>query len=118
MKGKVVLGLTEEVTLIGSDKRERVVARIDTGATASSIDFNLAAKLHLGPITRSKVVKSASGIKKRPIIRAKVQMDGEVIEEEFSLADRSHMTYPLLIGQNILRKGPFLIDPHKMVKKK
>jgi len=35
------------------------------------------------------------------------------IEDEFTLADRSHMTFPMLIGQNILTKGKFLIDPLK-----
>jgi len=111
---RVILGLAEEITIIGAEgKEDRVIARIDTGATSSSIDLNLAAKLGLGPITRSKIVKSASGIKKRPIVRAKVKMNGSVIEEEFSLADRSHMTYSALIGQNILKEGNFLIDPNK-----
>ena len=114
---KVILGLTEEVTLIGTKgQKVKILARIDTGATSSSIDIQLAADLELGPITRSKVVKSASGIKKRPIIKASVKMDGSVIEAEFSLVDRAHMTYPMLIGQNILRKGNFLIDPHKEVR--
>jgi len=40
-------------------------------------------------------------------------MEGLVLNAEFSLADRGHMTYPLLVGQNILRKGNFLIDPNR-----
>ena len=111
---KIILGLTEKLTVISpTNKEEQVIARIDTGATASSIDIKLADKLKLGPITRSKIVKSASGIEKRPIIVAKVKINGDIIEEEFTLADRSYMTYPLLIGQNILKKGNFLIDPKK-----
>ena len=42
-----------------------------------------------------------------------IKMNGLVIEAEFTLADRAHMNYPLLIGQNILKKGNFLIDPNK-----
>lgn len=112
---KTILGLTEEVIILGPHKKQKVIARIDTGATGSSIDTTLAASLHLGPITKSKIVKSASGVKKRPLIRVKIKMDGQTIEEEFSLADRAHMTYQVLIGQNILKKGNFLIDPHKEV---
>ncbi|MBI2146053.1 ATP-dependent zinc protease [Candidatus Woesearchaeota archaeon] len=111
---KTILGLTEKITLIGaSGERIKVLARIDTGATSSSIDTHLAAELELGPVTRSKIIRSASGVKKRPIIKARVKMDGEVIDAEFSLVDRGHMTYPMLIGQNILKQGNFLIDPNK-----
>jgi len=116
-KGKIILGLIEEIVVIGK-KEEKVIARIDTGATASSIDIYLASKLQLGPITNTKVVKSASGVKKRPILKAKIKLDGEIIEAEFTLADRSHMTYPVLIGQNILKNGNFLIDPRKGAVKK
>ncbi len=114
MSKKIILGLAEEVTLLGiHDQKIKVLARIDTGATSSSIDTSLAADLNLGPITKSKIIKSASGVKKRPIIKVRVKMDGLIIEAEFSLVDRSHMTYPILIGQNILKKGNFLIDPSK-----
>ncbi|MBN2141880.1 ATP-dependent zinc protease, partial [Candidatus Woesearchaeota archaeon] len=41
---------------------------------------------------------------------AKIVLGGKEIESKFTLADRSHMKYPVLIGQNILRKN-FLIDP-------
>ena len=114
MADRPTLGLTEPVIVFGNNEhKEEVLARIDSGATASSIDLNVAAKLELGPITRSKVVKSASGIGKRPIVMAKIIIQGVEMEEEFTLADRSHMTYPLLIGQNVLRKGEFMIDPLK-----
>ncbi len=117
MDERVILGVTEKITIIGNNnKEEEVIARIDTGATSSSIDINLALKLNLGPVTRLKVVKSASAVGKRQLIRAKIRIHGEMIEEEFTLADRAHMTYPMLIGQNILKKGNFLIDPHKKVK--
>jgi hypothetical protein len=112
MGEQLVLGLTEEVTIIGSAE-EIVQARIDTGATSSSIDMTLAEKLELGPVIREKVVKSASGIEKRDLIMVKVKVAGRILEEEFSVADRHHMTYPVLIGQNVLIAGNFLIDPKK-----
>ena len=112
MGEKVILGLTEQIKLLGSKEIE-LIARIDTGATASSVDSTLAEELSLGPVIRTKIVKSASGIEKRPIVKAKIILKDIEIEEEFTLADRRHMTYPLLIGQNILKKGNFLIDPNK-----
>ncbi|MFH1276313.1 MAG: RimK/LysX family protein [Candidatus Woesearchaeota archaeon] len=114
MGKRVVLGLTEKVTIIGHNGKEvKVTARIDTGATASSIDSKLAGKLELGPILKSKVVKSAYGSRTRPIVKAKVKLNSDIIEAEFSLVDRSHLTYSVLLGQNILRQGDFLIDPNK-----
>ena len=114
MRKRVILGLTEEVLIIGENGKEhQVTARIDTGATSSSIDSAVGKKLQLGPITTTRIVKSASGVKKRPMIRAKLKLNGDLLEADFTLADRSHMTYPVLIGQNILKKGHFLIDPNK-----
>lgn len=110
---KTILGLTEEVTILGKNGRKKAIARIDTGATSSSLDFSLAAKLQLGPVTKSKTIKSALGILERPVITAKVKIGPSVLEGEFSLADRSKMMYSILIGQNILKKGKFLIDPTK-----
>lgn len=110
---KVILGLTEKVTVISANRNKTVMARIDTGATSSSIDNSLAKELELTPTERFRIVKSASGMKKRQVIKLKIKLDGSIIEEEFTLADRRHLTYPLLIGQNILKKGNFLINPNQ-----
>lgn len=112
MNKKIILGLIEKITVLG-EQEETVIARIDTGATSSSIDYSLAAKLKLGPITKSKTIKSASGTLKRPIIHVTVNLHGQVLDAEFSLADRSHLKYAVLIGQNILKTGNFLIDPNR-----
>ena len=117
MGERYILGLIEEVILIGNNKEEQLVARIDSGAITSSIDLNLAKKLDLGPTIRSRIVKSASGVGERPIVEAKIKINNNLIKNEFTLADRSHMTYPILIGQNILKQGRFLIDPLKEVQK-
>jgi hypothetical protein len=115
-ENRTILGLTENITIIGP-KEENLMARIDSGATASSIDTKLSEKLGLEPITKTKIVKSASGVKRRPIVIIKVKIGDQEIEGEFTLADRSHMTYQVLIGQNILKEGNFLIDPNKEVNK-
>ncbi len=114
MEQRPILGLLESVTIINNrGVQEKVVARIDTGATSSSIDEHLAEKLDLGPMVRLKLVRSASGSKRRPLIHVRIKIEGKIMEEEFTVADRSHMTYKLLIGQNILKKEKFLIDPLK-----
>ena len=112
LNGKVVIGLAEKVSIKYDRGSKIVVAKIDTGATKSSIDTNLAAELRLGPVIKSKLVKSAHGSKLRPIIEAQIELAGKKIKSEFTLADRAHMKYRILIGQNILKDG-FLIDPTK-----
>jgi hypothetical protein len=111
MEGRPILGLVGAVFLKTEDEDTKLAARIDSGATASSIDASLVKKHNLGPVIRSKIVKSAAGVKERPIIKATVKIEGQIIESEFTVADRSHMTYPILIGQDVLKKGKFLIDP-------
>src|SRR3989344_2815443 len=112
MNGKIVLGLTEQVKIfdIRGSKTKECLARIDTGATKSSIDASLASDLGLATIY-SKFFKSAHGRKMRPIVVAEIEIAGKKMKEEFSVADRSHMKYPVLIGQNILKD--FIIDPSK-----
>ena len=112
LAGRVVIGLAEKVSIEHSGGRKMVIAKIDTGATKSSIDTNLAAELRLGPVIKSKLVKSAHGSKLRPIIEATIELAGRRIKSEFTLADRAHMKYRILIGQNILKDG-YLIDPTK-----
>jgi len=112
LDGKLVIGLAEKVSVHNSIGKKSVIAKIDTGATKSSIDTSLAAELKLGPVIKSKLVKSAHGSKLRPIIEATIELAGKKIKSEFTLADRAHMKYRVLIGQNILKDG-FLIDPTK-----
>ena len=110
-KGKIIIGLSQKITIFGK-KSKTLVAKVDTGATKSSIDSKLASKLQLGPVIRTKLVKSAQGREIRPVILAEIKMCGKKMESEFTLADRTHLKYAVLIGQNILKKG-FIIDPSK-----
>jgi hypothetical protein len=109
---RMIIGMIEEVHVNGFVDEKNILARIDTGATKSSIDYKLAGKLKLGPILESRLIKSAHGNKLRPVVEATITIRGKRITSKFTLADRDHMKYKILIGQNILRKG-FLIDPNK-----
>ena len=50
VNGKIIVGLTEKIKLLSENgKQQDVIAKVDTGATKSSIDTGLATKLKLGP---------------------------------------------------------------------
>lgn len=108
--GKTVIGLVEPVAICTKDgMKKTVMAKIDTGASKSSIDVNLASQLSIGPIIKSKLIKSAHGNSVRPVVEALIEIADKRMREEFTLADRWHMKYRVLIGQNVLRHG-YLID--------
>ena len=111
MEEKIILGLIEKITLFGSEGRKKeILAKIDTGADNSSIDNQLAAELALGPIVKTKSIVSSHGRSLRPVVGATLDLAGKKVTENFTLYNRSHMKYQILIGNNILKKG-FLIDP-------
>jgi hypothetical protein len=102
---KKVINSVEPVKISGKE----CVARIDTGATRSSICKTLVGKLKLGPPIDSVEVKSSNGISMRDIIMVEVELAGVKTKTKFNVSDRSHMRYPILIGRNLLKKG-FLVD--------
>ncbi len=108
-----IIGLTEKVLVYGQNKKKNVVARIDTGATKSSIDVKLAAELQLGPIYRTKLVKSTHGNTLRPVVEMNIRLSGVELRSDFTIADRTDMKYQILVGQNILKEGNFLVNPKK-----
>lgn len=106
------IGLIEPVEIFGQSKTKIVMAKIDTGADRSSVSVKLAADLGLGPITKTRTIKTSTGREIRAIIKAKIKIGNKIFRVFFSITDRAHMKYPVLIGKNILKKG-FLIDPLK-----
>jgi len=116
-KDRAVIGFIENVTCHSDNKSSmHVQARIDSGATKSSIDINLAKKLGLGPVIGEKAIRNAHGRAVRQLIKVSIDIAGKTITEKFTLADRSGLRFPVLIGRNILKKG-FLIDPEKKAPK-
>ncbi|HIH37626.1 TPA: hypothetical protein HA245_01690 [Candidatus Woesearchaeota archaeon] len=110
--GKVILGLTEDVTLFGRNGQKHAAAKVDTGASSSSLDKFLAQELGLGPVIGNKYIKQASGATMRPYVEAEIELHGKRMKAVFTLADRSKLKYDILIGVNILSQG-FLVDPSK-----
>lgn len=110
-ENKVILGLIEEITLYDAQgKSKKLLAKIDTGADSSSIDISLAGELMLGPITKTKSVVSSHGRSLRPVVPISLILGDQNVSGDFTLYNRTHMTFKVLIGRNILEKG-FLIDP-------
>lgn len=63
------------------------------------------------PLHDKREVKSSNGeIELRYFIQTKIEFYSRLYTVEFSLADRSAMKYPLLLGRKFLRKGPFIVD--------
>ncbi|XKE46341.1 RimK/LysX family protein [Halomonas organivorans] len=54
------------------------------------------------PLQRDMTVRGAGGRDERPVVLLEVCVDGVRYEEEFSLRDRSAMTYPMLLGRRTI----------------
>jgi hypothetical protein len=108
---KVVVGLTEKVTVF-SKSEATVTAKIDTGAESNSIDQSLAQRIGVIASDEKAFVKSALGKHLRSVAEIEIGIAGKRLKGRFTIADRSNLKYPILIGKNILRQG-FLIDPEK-----
>lgn len=128
-KKVIKIGRVEQVRLKGYSDTA-LPARIDTGATISSIwasdisevggklTFKLLgekSRLFSGKVITAtkygqRVIASSTGhIQTRYVVKMPVQIKGRTVSARFTLADRSTQTYPVLIGRNVLRNN-FLVD--------
>jgi hypothetical protein len=98
----------------GADKqRKKVFAKVDTGAWRTSISESLAKELGLleaGNVLWTKKVKSSLGMEERPVISLTFWLAGRKVTTPASVAKRSTLKYPVIIGRKNL-KG-MLVDPH------
>ena len=102
----ITLGLIEKVKINGKE----VLAKIDTGADKNSLDITLANKLNIKNFIKTIKVRSPHGRSTRQVVEADLEIKGKKIKTQFNLIDRSQMNYPVLIGNNVLKKG-FIIKP-------
>src|SRR3989344_3892643 len=113
-EGIKILKTVEKVKIYTPKKKARKVeARIDTGALRSSIDRNLAEEL--GLLDESNILwkkryayRSAHGKQARPVIGLNIRLAGRKIKTSASVANRSRLSTPILIGRRDLQG--FLID--------
>lgn len=122
-KEKISIGILEDVVLLPWGVK--VPARIDTGAAVTSLDardlvvkddiaeFRLpekygGTKISL-PIVRWRDVRSAGGQQRRPVVEMRICVGPKVIRTKVNLIDRSRMSYPMIIGRNVLKRG-YVVD--------
>jgi hypothetical protein len=110
---KKTVGLVENVEVIG-EKSIKAYALFDTGATRTSIDTKLAGEAKLGPIMSIIRIKQASTKSevRRPVVRAMIKIKGETFEVKVNIQDREHMSFPIIIGRDVLAEN-FLVDAEK-----
>lgn len=114
-EGLKILQPIEKVKIYApGKKRVTVSARIDTGALRSSIDRKIAREL--GMLDKKNILwrrgyayRSAHGKQSRPIIGLTMRLAGRKIVTSASVADRTKLSTPLLIGRNDL--AGFLVKP-------
>ena len=106
------IGLVELVRVYGEKGSVVKKALFDTGATSTSIDLKLAAKIGIGPIVGAKRVVSASNPvgKLRPVAEAKIKVKGQKIKVKANIEDRSGLKYKVLVGRDVIHNN-FMIDP-------
>lgn len=79
----------------------RAKAKIDTGAKRCSIDAGLANALEL-PVVGEVSVRNAMGTQTRNVVQASVRVGRNTYEVEMTVADRSAMKCPMLLGKAFL----------------
>lgn len=113
-KQKKIIGLVEVVRVFGTRGSTAKKALFDTGATSTSIDVRLAAKVGIGPIVGIKRVVSASHPtgKVRPVAEAVIRIRGRRIKIKANIEDRSGLRYKVLVGRDVIHNN-FMIDPSR-----
>lgn len=101
---RTTIGYTERVTVSAGQRAVDVVAKSDTGAGRTSIDFDVAAEIGAGPIVGTVHVKSGSraGRQKRPLVEIDLKIGNRWQTVTASIENRNHMTYPVLLGRDVL----------------
>lgn len=102
--GSPTVGEQELVRITGPNGRTiEAVARIDTGASASSFDTDIAEDLGYDLDEAETItVASSLGREERPVVDAALQIAGEAKTVRFSVNDRSQRSNPVLLGRSEL----------------
>jgi hypothetical protein len=120
---KMTIGEVEDVILMPWGVR--LPARIDTGAATSSLDAreltvknNMAEfrlpKMYGGvqlrlPVIEWQKIRSADFRERRPVVEITFCIGPKLIRAQVTLNNRSTVTFPLIIGRNVL-KDKFVVD--------
>ncbi|HVZ67606.1 MAG TPA: sugar-transfer associated ATP-grasp domain-containing protein [Patescibacteria group bacterium] len=107
---KRMISVVEDVTITNGDLSKTYKAKIDTGAYRSSIDTSIVNDLNLRVVPEEKIyIKSASGTGVRPAVKIDLILADKNIHTIASVANRSHLQFPLIIGRRDL--NGFYVNP-------
>lgn len=106
-----VLSPVETVTFTSRKAKVSLEAKVDTGAKRTSIDEGLARALGCRPLNKTVKVRCASrdDPQTRRLVRLPLEVGGEEFRVEASLADRTHLSYPVILGRDVLAQGDFQV---------
>lgn len=129
---RAVIGDFVELRFTDLASSQFVRGKVDTGATICSLHCEgheideksnqitfkcsvLSPNSITMPLSDRQAVKNADGTEYRPVVELSVKVDDTIIEKvKFNLNDRSAMDCPVLVGQNLIKAGKFLIDPSRV----
>ncbi|SDS07999.1 Uncharacterized conserved protein [Halopseudomonas litoralis] len=124
--GKVVVGWVEKGLILPEETAVKI--KVDSGALTSSMhavnlerftrkgkkwvrydvpvvdaDTGNRVTLHFErPVFRQMTVRGAGGEDYRPVVKMRMCVGNRIYDEQFSLRDRSDMTYPVLLGRRTI----------------
>ncbi len=112
-EGIKTVNVWEKIKIVDSEgNKHEVVAKIDTGAWRTSLDRELAKKLGLtrsSNVLWSKQVRGVLGKETRKVIALKYYLAGRRIKTIASLAVRTNLRAPIIIGRRDL--AGFVVNP-------
>jgi hypothetical protein len=129
VKEKVTIGRAEKISFPEMNMKN-IPARIDTGATITSVwassiteseeglsfnffdkesEFFTGERVVIADYGRRVVSSSMGHAEVRYTVKLLISLKGRRIRARVTLADRSTQTYPILIGRNILR-NKYIVD--------
>lgn len=125
-EGKDIIGDKIKIDFVGFGTS--LIGKVDTGAQMSclhaenveikndTVTFTSSAispdKTFTAGLVDVQAVRTADKTENRPVIELNIRINDKAMSKmRFNLNDRSSMPEKVLIGQNILEKGGFLINP-------
>lgn len=120
-----IIGTVTHITIKNFNDDEPIDARVDTGATHSSINgqnvevsdnivkFTFGKYRYKFYLARMSNIKTSdNGTEERPVIKVDIIINGnEVKNVEFNINEREHMKYDVILGRSTLEAAGVLVNP-------
>ncbi len=110
-----VLSLIEPITITAAGLKREYQAKLDTGAYRTSLDYSVIQEMKLPLLSRRFKTVSATGKDSRPGVKVNLILGGRRISTIASVAERSHLKFPIIIGRRDLRG--FYVNPTVTIEK-